>query len=326
MNLGYGAYLVFYEVCRKAFPESPTRRSRRWSRASTSSPSGRTMSSGASPGWRSSSVSPRGQGRRRREGAADSADRDRARRAVAGRLRAAKHPWFNFSYGNGLYHHHRSWIDDPTLPIAMIGSYRARMRGEDTSRPRAQVLAERDRITASTRYFLPMRFGRHSIAARPRPDRVPPHREPQLLCRSLVPHRLLEQGPRVRRAACRHGFLGDLEDIFYLRHDEVRSALDELRFYWSSGGAGRRLGPVATGPRSSMRRKPIHAAMREWAPPPSLGRAPATSRSRSTIMHWGITTERIEEWLATSAGAAPGHPAGLPGSPGVIEGVARVVP
>ena len=31
---------------------------------------------------------------------------------------ATKDPWFYFSYGSGVfYHHHRSWIDDPTFPI-----------------------------------------------------------------------------------------------------------------------------------------------------------------------------------------------------------------
>ncbi len=28
-----------------------------------------------------------------------------------------KSPWFNYSNGNGFYHHHRSWIDDPAIPI-----------------------------------------------------------------------------------------------------------------------------------------------------------------------------------------------------------------
>ena len=34
-------------------------------------------------------------------------------------------------------------------------------------------------------------------------------------------------------------FLDDAEDVFLLRHDEVRGALEELRLTWSSGGAGR---------------------------------------------------------------------------------------
>jgi pyruvate, water dikinase len=42
-------------------------------------------------------------------------------------------------------------------------------------------------------------------------------------------------------------------------------------------------------------------------------------------MHWGITTERIREWLA-SANQAPGRNlTGIAGSPGIAEGVARVI-
>jgi len=37
-------------------------------------------------------------------------------------------PWFHFSYGNGFYHHHRSWSDDPSFPLAMIGEYAQRLR------------------------------------------------------------------------------------------------------------------------------------------------------------------------------------------------------
>ena len=101
----------------------------------------------------------------------------------------------------------------------------------------------------------------------------------------------------------RHGFLVDQEDIFFLRHDEVRSALDELRFFWSSGGAGAALGPVALARRSS---SGASRSMRDarWAPPLALGLAPEEITEPVTIMLWGITTERIQEWLESSAGAA----------------------
>ena len=68
---------------------------------------------------------------------------------------ATKNPWFYFSFGNGIYHHHRSWIDDTALPIAMIGSYIERLEaGENISRPRDAVIAERDRVTDEHRSLL----------------------------------------------------------------------------------------------------------------------------------------------------------------------------
>ena len=67
-----------------------------------------------------------------------------------------KEPWFYFSCGTGSYHHHRSWIDDTTFPILTIGSYIGRLAaGEDISRPREAVLAERERVTGEHRALLP---------------------------------------------------------------------------------------------------------------------------------------------------------------------------
>jgi pyruvate,water dikinase len=42
-------------------------------------------------------------------------------------------------------------------------------------------------------------------------------------------------------------------------------------------------------------------------------------------MHWGITTERVQEWLRTSADAPTGTLIGIAGSPGSVEGIARVI-
>ena len=72
------------------------------------------------------------------------------------RLDATKDPWFYFSYGNGLASHHRSWIDDTSLPLATIASYIERLEaGEAISRSRDALIAERDRITAEYRELMP---------------------------------------------------------------------------------------------------------------------------------------------------------------------------
>jgi pyruvate,water dikinase len=237
----------------------------------------------------------------------------------------AKHPWFNFSYGNGLYHHHRSWIDDTRLPISMIGSYAERLlAGEDIARPREAVIAERERITAAHRALL-------SEAERNVFD------EPLALARTVFPH--IENHNfyldhwyhtvfwnKVRdfgSLLARHGFLADAEDVFHLRPDEVRSALQELRLVWSSGSISPALGAVHW-PRTVERRKATYEALREWTPPVALGRVPEKITEPLTIMHWGFTTERVEEWLE-SAGAMPDTLHGVAGSPRVAEGRARVV-
>ena len=177
------------------------------------------------------------------------ADEEALRAALAGSDPGAKwladfdetkNPWFCFSNGNGLYHHHRSWIDDTRLPIAAIGAYVRRLEaGEDISRPYDAVLAERERIPESTARCCAEDM-RQLFDERPgaRAHRLPLDREPQLLRRAPLLHALLEQAREFGALLAGQGFLGEQEDVFYLRHDEVREALEELRMYWSSDGAG----------------------------------------------------------------------------------------
>jgi pyruvate,water dikinase len=121
----------------------------------------------------------------------------------------------------------------------------------------------------------------------------------------------------------REGFLADREDIFYLRHDEVRSALEEVRLHWSSGYSGAARGSWYW-PSLVERRKGIHRAMTQWSPPPVLGQAPGEITEPFTIMLWGITTERVRGWLSTDTDESLTF-AGLAASPGIVEGPARVI-
>jgi pyruvate,water dikinase len=243
-----------------------------------------------------------------------------------GELDRAKDPWFHFSIGNGLYHHHRSWIDDTTLPIAMMGSYIGRLRaGEDISRPFEALVAERERITEECRSRLQegRRAGFDEQVALVR--KVFPHVENHNFYVDHWFHTVFWNKVReFGELLARHGFLTGQEDVFFLRHDEVRAALDELRLWWSSGGAGAARGPAYWLPIVE-RRKAIHDVMREWAPPPALGPAPEVVTEPVTIMHWGITTERVRDWLESSDETRGRSLSGVAGSPGVAEGAARVI-
>ncbi len=210
-----------------------------------------------------------------------------------------KDPWFYFSYGAGaFYHHHRSWIDDTTLPIQTIASYIARLEaGDDISRPREAVIAERERVTEEHRSLVPPEMGQIFAESLALARTVFPYIEDHNF---YIDHRYLTIfWNKVREFGAllaRHGFLAEQEDVFYLRHDEVRSALEELRLDWSSGGAGVARGP-AHWPPIVERRKSIYEAMRAWAPPPALGQVPDEITEPLTVILWGITSERVQEWL-----------------------------
>ncbi len=325
LNLGYGAYLAFNELCREVFPEisdqtmtkmvsgidvlvlRPDEELRRLARLA--------LELGVGGHVKAASTE--------QELRATLVGSEEGERWLAD-FEQTKDPWFYFSYGTGLYHHHRSWIDDTTLPIRTIGSYVSRLEdSEDISRPHAAVLAERERVCEEYRSLLAAEtreaFDRSLALARTVFPFVENHN-------FYIDHRYLTIfWNKVREFGAllaRHRFLRDPEDVFYLRHDEVRSALMELRLFWSSGGAGAPRGPAYWPPHVE-RRKSMYDAMRQWSPPPALGQVPEDITEPMAVMLWGITAERVEAWLSSDDGGVT--LGGVAASPGVAEGRARVI-
>jgi phosphohistidine swiveling domain-containing protein len=327
VNLGYGAYLALYELCRREFPDISDQTIAKLVSGidvvalRPDDELRRLATLAVELGIASQVRAARGEAQLR----ADLATTEAGDRWLAA-YQHTKQPWFCFSYGNGLYHHHRSWIDDPTLPIAMIGSYTARLEaGESINRPRETVLAERDRVTAEYRELLEPgsrdAFDRQLALARA----VFPHIEDHNFYIDHWSHTVLWNKVReFGRLLANHRFLGEPEDVFFLRQGEVRAALEELRLHWSAGGAGVPRGP-SYWPPIVARRKTIFEGLRGWAPPPALGQTPEAVTEPVTIMHWGITTERIHEWLRSTGPARGADLTGIAGSPGIAEGVARVI-
>jgi pyruvate,water dikinase len=115
------------------------------------------------------------------------------------------------------------------------------------------------------------------------------------------------------------GFTEAVDDIFYLRRDEIPVALFDMSSAWAVGTSPR--GPKYW-PREIKRRKGIVEALRKWSPPPALGVPPEVVTEPFTIMLWGITSDSISTWLGGGAGAAI---RGFAASQGVVEGSARVI-
>jgi phosphohistidine swiveling domain-containing protein len=327
LNVGYAAYVPFYAFCRQAFPD-----------IADQAIAGLVSGVDLLP-LRPDEELKRLAGLAIELGVADdvkAADCERRLRialaeSTAGvrwlaSLDAAKEPWFYFSYGNGLASHHRSWIDDTTLPLATIASYIRRLEaGEAISRPRDAVVAERDRMTAEYRELLPepMRgaFDEQLALARTVFSYVENHS-------FYVDHWYLTVfWNKVRdfgALLASRRFLAEADDVFYLRHDELHEALHELRLAWSSGDAGAPLGP-GYWPEVVNRRKSIHEAQRRWPPPVALGGMPEAVTDPVTVMLFGVTPERVEGWLASTGGPRAATLTGIAASPGVAEGRARLI-
>ncbi|HKN93658.1 MAG TPA: PEP-utilizing enzyme [Thermoleophilaceae bacterium] len=238
-------------------------------------------------------------------------------------LEQVKDPWFNMATGDGLYHYYRSWLDDPSIPYAsLIGHVNAIKAGEQVDRPTEEIQRERDRLAEEYGALL-------DEGARQTFDELlglsrtvfPYVEEHKFFCDYWFLTRWWNKLREFGELLARHEFLADAEDIFQLGRHEVMSALDELVLCWATGGAPR--GP-SFWPPIVERRKELLAKLADWTPPPALGVAPEVVTDPMTIMLWGVTTQRVQEW-ARSQDPAATEVVGAPASPGIMEGPARVI-
>ena len=72
------------------------------------------------------------------------------------------------------------------------------------------------------------------------------------------------------------------------------------------------------------RRREIHAKLDAWKPPKALGAPPEVITEPFTIMLWGITSESVNNWLGSDE-VNENELTGMAASPGMVEGVARIV-
>jgi pyruvate,water dikinase len=245
-----------------------------------------------------------------------------AGRAWLAELERVKDPWFNMATGDGLYHYYRSWLDDPRIPYASLtGHIEALRAGRRLERPTDELAAERERLAQEYGALLP-------------DDARQPFAELLGLARNVFPYveehkfycdywfltrwwnKIREFGALLATA----GFVEDGEDVFHLTRHEVASALDELTLTWATGGVA--LGPKHWPPIVS-RRKQLLELLDKWTPPPALGVTPEAVTDPMTVMLWGVTTERVEEWARQQEGGAELN--GAAAAPGVVEGIARVI-
>jgi pyruvate,water dikinase len=117
-----------------------------------------------------------------------------------------------------------------------------------------------------------------------------------------------------------YGFWTQPDDMLYLTRDEVRPVLFDLATGW---GVGADCIAPSYWPEEIERRRKIVAALETARPQPAFNTPPAEINEPFTIMLWGITTEQVQQWLGGDEDATGLK--GMAASPGVVEGVARVI-
>ncbi|MBN1227403.1 MAG: PEP-utilizing enzyme, mobile region, partial [Deltaproteobacteria bacterium] len=128
------------------------------------------------------------------------------------------------------------------------------------------------------------------------------------------------------RLLVNNGILNEIDDIFMFNRYEIPEILTEVATGWALG-VNIPLRSDYYKEKVDKRRKILQAAS-EWFPTPALGVPPEEVAEPFTIMLWGVTTDRVKEWLeGVGEGKVEGvkEVKGFASSAGVAEGKARVL-
>jgi pyruvate,water dikinase len=244
-------------------------------------------------------------------------------------LDAAKDPWFWYSTGAGYSHQDRAWMDDLRVPFSAIRGYLHKLdAGEAIELPTEALRADSERLAADYADALSSDEERRSFRDLLQLSRtVYPYVENHNFYVEHWHHTIFFNKIRDLGAVLvARGVLEDAEDIFYLHRFEIPSAMYEMGIDWAIDGDG----TTAHWRDEVAVRRDILARLAQWSPPPALGPPPEQVTESYTIMLYGVTTEAVGDWLGAGDGEAGGDGAhatlrGIAASPGVVEGVARVV-
>jgi pyruvate, water dikinase len=326
LMLGYGAYVVFFEFCKKAFPEIPDQmvarmvagievimyrpddELRRLARLAVECGVDDLFAEGCSPDAVLDALAERGDAGKRWLEAFES----------------ARDPWFHVSTGDGFYHHHRSWNDNLTVPFTALPRYVRQVRaGEALDRPTEALREERERIVAEYWGLLESADERAAFDQMLGLARVvfPYVEDHKFYCEHWFTTRFFGKIREFGELLARQGVLAEAEDVFQLHHTEVDQALADVMLAWAAGGQP--LGAAHFGPVIAERKRMLEV-LRDWSPPPAIGPVPEALNDPAVRMLWGVTAETLATWAATAASSGD-EIHGYAASPGVAEGVARVL-
>lgn len=328
LNLGYAAYVSFLDFCQKQFPDIPTQRVTQ-------------MVSGIDvimyrPDNELKKLAQRAVDleidevlRKSKDYAAANTQlkQSKAGQEWLAALEVARYPWFHISTGTGWYHHDRSWNDDLNVPLRAINTYADKIRKQESiDRPIDRIRQERDRIVAEYRNLLLGEQERATFDQLLQTARtVFPYVENHLFYVEHWFHSVFWN--KIRDVAAimkQHGFINDIEDIWYLKRSEIKDALWDLVTAWATHvkPRGPKVWPAEIEWRQSVMKK-----FQAWRPPPALGVAPEVIQEPFTIVLWGVTNDSINAW-ARNREVSDLHSikqfTGFAASPGVVEGKARI--
>lgn len=238
-----------------------------------------------------------------------------------------KKPWFYVSSGTNFSHNDISWIDDLSIPFSMIRGYiEALDRGKEIGRNLEKVRAERDQITKEYRSLIKTEEERAPFdQLLALAQNAFPYTENHIFYVEHFFHTVFWRKMReFGRLLHKHNYLKDPEDMWFLKRGELDDVIYELCIEWANRAPARAPHYIQE---LIERRKEVYSKLEKWTPPLALGVPPDVITEPFTIMLWGVTSETINSWLKHEAGGIEETKElrGFGASPGIVEGVARVI-
>jgi pyruvate,water dikinase len=241
----------------------------------------------------------------------------------------AKDPWFFVSCGSGWFHYEGSWLTQPEIPFGYIKGYIENLeKGDKIERSLDEIDKQREKIVVEYRKLIKTPEDTKSFEDAYGTIRtIYRYAEDHLFWVEHWLHTIWYAKIRkFGKLLVKSGFVSDADDIFMFNRYEIPEMLTELSTAWALGVDIPVRGDFYKA-KVAKRRKILDAA-RKWTQPPALGVPPEEVAEPFTIMLWGITTDKVKEWLKgvdTAIGGEVSEIKGFAASAGVAEGPARVL-
>ncbi|MBW2434459.1 MAG: PEP-utilizing enzyme, mobile region, partial [Deltaproteobacteria bacterium] len=241
----------------------------------------------------------------------------------------AKDPWFYVSCGSGWFHYEGSWLTDPNIPYSYIKGYVERLEnGENIERSLDEIEKQRDEIVAEYRKLIKTDEDRKAFDDAYNTVRtIYTYAEDHLFWVEHWFHTIwFDKIREFGTLLVNNGMLNEVDDIFMFNRYEIPQLLTELSTGWALGVDIPMRGSYYKS--KAEKRKKILEAASNWNPIPALGVPPEEVAEPFTIMLWGITTDKVKEWLKgvdATAGEDVSEIKGFASSAGIVEGPARVL-
>lgn len=328
LNLAYLAYLMFVDASRKLFPgirESTIGKMVAGADVSMFRPEEELCRLSRL----AIAQSPVGDILKQNSSAAEKLEKLRqieAGRAWIEELDRIKNPWFYVSCGSGWYHFEGSWINKMDVPFSYLKSYVERLeKGEKIERSLTEISEERDRIVREYRGLIKTEDDRKSFDDAYNVVRtIYRYAEDHLFWVEHWLHTIwFRKIGEFGNILTKQGVLKKPDDIYLFNRFEVPMLLEDIATAWALGEGAPTRGKYWMA--KAEKREKILEAARKWSPVPALGVPPEEVSEPFTVMLWGITTEKVGEWLKGAVGEDVAEIKGFASSAGVAEGPARVL-